>query len=226
MGQQAFTWFAHFSTQIEAMPSDYQDEYIIAIARYGMYGEEPEFTNPLLAACFEGVRSDIDNSVKNRSENKGGRPSKTKVKTRVSKTGKPPSETLVSESEKPPSETIENEKNKPKLGLASLSQAKEGEPPYPLLCLKIFNETMGTTYSRNPHGEFLADFENLIPLEDVRRMVEFKRDEWSGTRFQGNLTPNTLFAPNHFEAYVNQAKMPPPTREGVTSDDELASYDA
>ena len=226
MGQQAFTWFAHFSTQIAAMPSDYQDEYIIAIARYGMYGEEPEFTNPLLAACFEGVRSDIDNSVKNRSENKGGRPSKTKVKTRVSKTGKPPSETLVSESEKPPSETIEDEKNKPNLGLASLSQAKEGEPPYPLACLKIFNETMGTTYSRNPHGEFLADFENLIPLEDVRRMVEFKRDEWMGTRFQANLTPNTLFAPNHFEAYVNQAKMPPPTREGVTSDDELASYDA
>lgn len=226
MGQQAFTWFAHFSTQIAAMPSDYQDEYIIAIARYGMYGEEPDFTNPLLAACFEGVRSDIDNSVKNRSENKGGRPSKTKVKTRVSKTGKPPSETLVSESEKPPSETIENEKNKPNLGLASLSQAKEGEPPYPLSCLKIFNETMGTTYSRNPHGEFLADFENLIPLEDVRRMVEFKRDEWMGTRFQSNLTPHTLFAPNHFEAYVNQAKMPPPTREGVTSDDELASYDA
>ena len=101
------------------------------------------------------------------------------------------------------------------------------EPPYPLSCLAALNDELRglcDEFTRNPHGRFLAGFEGSVPIEDVRRMVRYKRGEWEGTRFQANLTPSTLFSPDHFEAYLAQSKMPPPTK-GVTVDDELRSYD-
>lgn len=101
------------------------------------------------------------------------------------------------------------------------------EPPYPLSCLAALNDELRglcDEFTRNPHVRFLAGFEDSVPIEDVRRMVRYKRGEWEGTRFQANLTPSTLFSPDHFEAYLAQSKMPPPTK-GVTVDDELRSYD-
>lgn len=101
------------------------------------------------------------------------------------------------------------------------------KPPYPLSCLAALNDELRglcDEFTRNPHGRFLAGFEGSVPIEDVRRMVRYKRGEWEGTRFQANLTPSTLFSPDHFEAYLAQSKMPPPTK-GVTVDDELRSYD-
>lgn len=123
---RAFTWFPHFGSQIEALPSEMQDEYILAIARFGMYGEEPEFSNPILSACFEGIRTDIENSVKNRTENKGGRPpKKTKDKTTVKNQGyKPTQETQEqNDGEKP---TEKPNLIQAKLGLANLNQGSKG----------------------------------------------------------------------------------------------------
>ena len=84
---------------------------------------------------------------------------------------------------------------------------------------------MGTAYVRNPHGDFLNEIEGNYSLDDVRRMIEYKRDEWSGTRFQNALTPKSLFDPKNLETYIAQSKMPPPTKTGrEVTDDELESY--
>ena len=74
-----FTWFPKFTRVLAAVPPEHVGEVALAIARYGTDGEEPEFSDPLLAAVFAGLREDIDNSVNAREHNGGGRPRKRKA---------------------------------------------------------------------------------------------------------------------------------------------------
>ena len=88
-----------------------------------------------------------------------------------------------------------------------------GDPgcdPYALQCLAALNEVMGTAYGGLPPSvaRYLSGQAGRHPVEEVRAMVAYKREEWAGTRFARNLTPNTLFGPEHFEQYLAQSKMP------------------
>ena len=74
---RSFTWFEKFGEVMEALPSENQAEFALAIVRYGSLGEEPEFDSPLMAALFTAIREDVDNSLTKRaSASKGGRPPK------------------------------------------------------------------------------------------------------------------------------------------------------
>ena len=81
-------------------------------------------------------------------------------------------------------------------------------PPFAWRCLNEFNEAMGTAYSSMPPKceHVLERFEGKYSLEEVRTMIEYKRDEWRGTKFGNCLTPNTLFSLDHFEQYMNQSR--------------------
>ena len=76
MEERTFTWFPKLTHVVQALPAENVAEFAVAVAEYGTCGEEPAFSSPLLAAVFEGVREDIDNSVNARHSNKGGRPRK------------------------------------------------------------------------------------------------------------------------------------------------------
>lgn len=91
-------------------------------------------------------------------------------------------------------------------------------PPYALQCLAALNETLGTTYASLPSkaARTLTRFEEKYALADVRAMIAYKRDEWQDTQFARNLTPGTLFGPDHFETYIQQSMM---------SREEDVSYD-
>jgi outer membrane biosynthesis protein TonB len=74
----SFTWFDKFSEAIAKIPDQGdKDTFKIAIVDYGMTGIEPELPYPL-DALFAICKEDIDNSVKARNSNTGGRPKKTK----------------------------------------------------------------------------------------------------------------------------------------------------
>lgn len=101
-----------------------------------------------------------------------------------------------------------------------------GEPPYsppadfdaepagdfPSLCLAALAEATGQAYTTMPARcrRELERCSGRFDAAQVRGMIEFKRDEWraedaaKGTRFSRNLTPNTLFSPDHFEQYMGQ----------------------
>ena len=80
-------------------------------------------------------------------------------------------------------------------------------PPFAWQCLAALNEVLGTTYSSLPPkcSQVLERFSDMYTVDGVRRMVEYKRDEWAGTRWKNCLTPNTLFSLEHFEQYMNQS---------------------
>ena len=75
--QRAFTWFPKLTRVLQALPAENVAEFAMAIAEYGTNGADPSFSSPILAAVFEGVREDIDNSTAARYRNKGGRPKKS-----------------------------------------------------------------------------------------------------------------------------------------------------
>lgn len=81
MAAESFTWFGKFGDVLDKVPEAEADRLIIAIARYGMYGEEPALEYPL-DAIFESLREDIEHSKSARANgNKGGRPRKTSTET-------------------------------------------------------------------------------------------------------------------------------------------------
>ena len=126
MEERTFTWFPKLTRVMEALPPENVAEFAMAVMRYGTYGEEPELSSPLLAAVFEGIREDVDNSVNARTKNKGGRPPKKPRENgglEVSETA----ETPVSENENqfPKSETPVAGKENP-----SEEVSESGNPSY------------------------------------------------------------------------------------------------
>lgn len=97
------------------------------------------------------------------------------------------------------------------------SESEIGVPPYSppmqdapfwLQCLAAFNDAMGTAYTTMPEKcrHMLERSASTFTAAQVRSMVAFKREEWTGTKYRKGLTPNTLFSPDHFEQYMHQAQ--------------------
>lgn len=82
------------------------------------------------------------------------------------------------------------------------------DAPFWLQCLAAFNDAMGTAYTTMPEKcrHMLERSASTFTAAQVRSMVAFKREEWTGTKYRKGLTPNTLFSPDHFEQYMHQAQ--------------------
>ena len=95
------------------------------------------------------------------------------------------------------------------------------DAPFWLQCLAAFNDLMGTTYTTMPEKcrHMLERSAATFSVAQVRSMIAFKREEWTGTKYRKGLTPNTLFSPDHFEQYMHQAQ----AEEKEASD--YAAYD-
>lgn len=96
-----FTFFPKFLPVLRKLKTrDDQATVALAIIEYGCEGIEPELEFPLDIA-FEACRDDVDNSVKARNENKGGRPKgqKNNGGSELEETGVTDG---VSDNEKPP----------------------------------------------------------------------------------------------------------------------------
>lgn len=73
---RAFTWFPSLTEALSFLPEDEQGAFVLAIVRYGTYGEEPEFEGKD-RAIWTMVKETIDNSLNSRTKNRGGRPRKS-----------------------------------------------------------------------------------------------------------------------------------------------------
>ena len=88
------------------------------------------------------------------------------------------------------------------------------EAPFWLQCLAALNEVTGFTYTTMPEKcrHMLERSAQTFTVDQVREMIAYKRDEWkekdrkSNTTYSKNVTPQTLFSPDHFEQYMHQAQ--------------------
>lgn len=193
-----------------------------AITGYVFDGTEPDFDG-ILDFAWGLIKPNLLSSVsKSKAGSEGGKASR-----RNKAESKPPSKLASKEISKLSSKEItdkegEGEEEEEKEEEEDVENAQGRECPFSVRCIGAFNAVMGTAYGTCPPSiaEWLNDQEGRYTIEDVRAMVEFKRDEWMGTEFQRNLVPKTLFSADHFEGYVAQSKMPRP--EG--GDDDFSRY--
>jgi uncharacterized phage protein (TIGR02220 family) len=91
------------------------------------------------------------------------------------------------------------------------------DAPFWLQCLAAFNDQLGTTYTTMPEKcrHMLDRCAEGYTVEEVRKMLAYKHEEWKGTRWRNCLTPNFLFSPDHFEQCMHQSK---------GEDEEVADY--
>lgn len=126
MEERTFSWFPKLTKVMASLPPEHVAEFAIAVANYGTNGVEPSFENPLMAAVFEGVRGDIDNSLTNKYRNKGGRPPKNPRENGGSEVSET-SETPVSENENP-TKPVSKTGNPSYISKAKQSNAIKKEP--------------------------------------------------------------------------------------------------
>lgn len=87
-----FAWQPKFTQTLETLHGEEFERMARMVMDYGTYGIEPSLSATYELMYFRMVRDDIDNSIRAREKNKGGRPSKD---------GKSPGKTPVSDIETP-----------------------------------------------------------------------------------------------------------------------------
>lgn len=89
--------------------------------------------------------------------------------------------------------------------------------------IDYFNETVGTRYTyrnKKVNGLISARLEEGFTVDDFKQVIDVKVGDWTGTEWARFLKPTTLFAPSHFEDYLNEQP-----RRAVTKRD-YSAYDA
>lgn len=223
-----FSFYKSYYDAALMLPEEQRGEFLMGIASYAFEGVEPAFDG-MCAMAFILIKPNIDASVRASENGKGGgRPPKKKngkadKKPSGKDSEKPPLKPPLKPNEKTNSKThaetdkeidreldmdIELEKETEIEHSDPFEYAESAQAGFPWECLAAFNEAIGTTFSSMPAKctRTLERFEAKYGLDAVKRMCEFKRDEWRGTNMERHLTPNTLFSPDHFEQYMQQSQ--------------------
>lgn len=77
--------------------------------------------------------------------------------------------------------------------------------------IDYLNERVGTHYTyhnKSINGLINARLSEGFTIDDFKTVVDNKVAEWTGTEWAKFLRPKTLFAPSHFEEYLNQSPQP------------------
>ena len=77
--------------------------------------------------------------------------------------------------------------------------------------IDYLNERVGTRYTyRNKviNGMINARLSEGFTVDDFKVVIDNKVADWAGTEWAKYLRPHTLFAPSHFESYLNESPQP------------------
>lgn len=215
-----------FWAAAQAMPEKQRAPFIYAIVAYRMEGIEPKGT-PAWLPTFIAIKDRIDMGDKSSARARKAANARWH-KQEQSKAEAPAEHDAQAYAQHEPStcEAYAQAQNcndaEVEVGVRSKEYPPIVPPSFALECLAAFNEIMGSLYGSMPGkcARTLERFSDAYTVDQVRRMIEHKRDEWQGDqRFRHNLTPNTLFSPDHFEQYMHQAQM------GQAEEETYAKYD-
>ena len=76
--------------------------------------------------------------------------------------------------------------------------------------IDYLNQKTGRKYrwqTKETKGHINARMGEGYSVDDFKRVIDIKCDEWKGTKWESYLQPSTLFAPSHFENYLNQGSV-------------------
>lgn len=199
----------------QAMPQKQRAPFLYAIAEYGFTGREPK-GNPAWLPTFLVIKQRIE--LSNQKSAKGRAMAEARWgKSKARASGETDAQASAQHMQQHDasictSTCTDDATARDTRNAESEREILEGDtplnPPYAWRCLAELNEALGTSYTSMPPkcSQTLERFEGKYAIAEVRQMIEYKRDEWQGTRFKNCLTPNTLFSLDHFEQYMNQSR--------------------
>lgn len=129
MDNMSFTWFADFRDLLEDLSGSEEDAMILAVVKYGMYGDLPEFTGTTMA-LFKSFAKDVDYSKKKRGNGgRGGRPKTSKPNSENQSENLPENQgaNVVKTTENQPENLLEN----PEQNSTEQNSVKQNTPPLP-----------------------------------------------------------------------------------------------
>lgn len=196
-------WNEVFST----LPDDKAGQLIKAAFSYHTTGEF-QIDDPVLNAVFNMIKSEIDENDR-RYEEICERNRQNVSRRYTKKNEKLPEATTVDD--RIPLATdndIDNDNDLKEKGILTDTQ-KESEPLIPAAreIVSYLNEKTGSSYSassKNTVKLIKARMNEGHTTDDFKKVIDNKAAEWKGTEMEGYLRPNTLFAPSHFDDYLNQ----------------------
>jgi uncharacterized phage protein (TIGR02220 family) len=164
------------------------------------------FNDPLLDYVLQDSIRRYESALKyciSKSENgkKGGRPkSKTKAKQKLNKSEIKANEKLIE------SETKANEKH------SETYVIRNTNTEYVIEILKYLNEKTGSHFGETKNNVQLitARLNDGYTVEDFKKVIDKKVKAWkSASKMCKFLKPSTLFAPSHFDDYLNEPEERP-----------------
>lgn len=195
----------YFRTGDKMRSKKARQEFYCAIIEFYYKGVKPQFSTEAAEVGFEGIRYSLE-----QSRSQSGRAKNPRGGCQPEPSPKP------AEAHPDDSRTLTKEEVKEDTGIPPCSPPCDFDAPpardFPSLCLAALAEVSGQAYTTMP-GKCRRELERAegrFDAAQVRGMIGFKRDEWraedaaKGTRLSRNLTPNTLFSPDHFEQYMGQ----------------------
>ena len=200
--KESFVFYKSFYESIKEVDDNIQLELFKAICEYSLNDEEIELT-PISKALFTLMKPIIDSAKKRyvasvENGKKGGRPRKEENLEK-------PNQNLEETQTKPNQNLNVNDNVNVNDNINIYSPAKAEQIPYKEI-IEYLNLKSNSNYkytSQKTKDLIKARINNGFTIEDFKKVIDKKSQEWLGTDFEKFLRPETLFG-NKFEGYLNQ----------------------
>ena len=163
--------------------------------------------------CGEGIRKNADNnSIYNNTTNNTSNKKEISASAQIVST----SESVGNESRTP--EVNQHSEEKKEKKLPSMGRgAVTDEMPKVVQVVDYMNTLAGTKFRANTGNTakmVLARYKEGYTIEDFKKVIDSRFKAWNGTDMMQHFCPQTLFRPNNFEKYLQNAKFARPQASG------------
>ena len=204
--KNAFILYTDYRDRLQGLSHEQMGELFGAILDYEN-DVQPEITDPVVQFAFGFISVDLDknkaayeDTCRKRSESgkQGGRPKTNALEEKQTKAKK--------------ANAFSEKQTKAKKADSDSDSDSDSVSPYGdniyTAVIGHLNERAGTNYSpKTKATKRLIDarVREGYSLEDFKKVIDIKSDEWKGTDMAKYLRPETLFS-NKFEGYLNQPR--------------------
>ena len=197
MTDAAIIYRTHFNA-IENLPECLRYEALKALICYCLDDEEPEDG---IGSCLLMMAKPILDKWKGKREagKKGGEANGSKPEANAKQTGSEPEPKVKVKVKVKDIKEKDTEKESPAKAEPVMVASKE--------IISYLNEKIGSRYSASSKSTVTLIKGRLNEghsVDDFKTVIDIKAAEWKDTDMENYLRPETLFAPSHFESYLNQ----------------------